>query len=134
MLIYDLDYHALTEVLAQWNEPTYRAKQIWQGLYQHHYTAPDQFTNLPKPLRFDLFQGFLSCWIRADMFRVQRIPENAVRHHPAIGEVHIGTKLDRHHLVIHLHHNSLHPTANALTTLFMIAKNIDGVPHFIVVH
>lgn len=50
-LIYDLDLFSLETLLKEWNEPTYRAKQIWQGLYQHLYQSADQFTNLPKPLR-----------------------------------------------------------------------------------
>ena len=51
MLIYDLDLIELTNLLKEWNEPAYRAKQIWQGLYQHFYNSPDEFTNLPKSLR-----------------------------------------------------------------------------------
>ena len=51
MLIYDLDLDELTNILKQWNEPAYRAKQIWQGLYQHLYNSPEQFSNLPKSLR-----------------------------------------------------------------------------------
>ena len=51
MLIYDLDPSALTNLLKEWDEPAYRAKQIWQGLYQHLWDSPEQFTNLPKPLR-----------------------------------------------------------------------------------
>lgn len=51
MLIYDLDLYSLTNLLQEWNEPSYRAKQIWQGLYQHFYNSPEQFTNLPKSLR-----------------------------------------------------------------------------------
>ena len=51
MLIYDLDFDEITNLLKEWNEPTYRAKQIWQGLYQHFWDSPDQFTNLPKSLR-----------------------------------------------------------------------------------
>jgi 23S rRNA (adenine2503-C2)-methyltransferase len=51
MLIYDLDFPALTEKLNSWNEPSYRAKQIWQGLYQHFYNSPSQFTTLSKNLR-----------------------------------------------------------------------------------
>ncbi|MFZ5857594.1 MAG: 23S rRNA (adenine(2503)-C(2))-methyltransferase RlmN [Chloroflexota bacterium] len=50
-LVYDLDLPALTELLLSWDEPSYRAKQIWQGLYQHLWNAPDQFTSLPKSLR-----------------------------------------------------------------------------------
>jgi 23S rRNA (adenine2503-C2)-methyltransferase len=51
MIIYDLNYDDLTNLLNEWDEPTYRAKQIWQGLYQHFYDSPEQFTNLPKSLR-----------------------------------------------------------------------------------
>ena len=51
MLIYDLDFEEITNLLNEWNEPAYRAKQIWQGLYQHLYNSPEQFTNLPKSLR-----------------------------------------------------------------------------------
>ncbi len=51
MLIYDFDLSAFTELLKSWDEPAYRAKQIWQGLYQQLYNSPDQFTNLSKSLR-----------------------------------------------------------------------------------
>ena len=51
MLIYDLDLPALENLFKEWNEPAYRAKQVWQGLYQHLYDSPEQFTNLPKSLR-----------------------------------------------------------------------------------
>ena len=54
MLIYDLDLPDLTKLLKTWNEPVYRARQIWQGLYQHFYDAPEQFTNLPIALRTKL--------------------------------------------------------------------------------
>ena len=58
MLIYDLDIDKLTNLLKEWNEPPYRAKQIWQGLYQHLYSTPAQFSNLPKPLREKLAEHF----------------------------------------------------------------------------
>ncbi|MCC6298329.1 MAG: 23S rRNA (adenine(2503)-C(2))-methyltransferase RlmN [Anaerolineales bacterium] len=51
MLIYDLDLDSLTNLLQEWDEPAYRAKQIWQGLYQHLYDSPEQFTNISKSLR-----------------------------------------------------------------------------------
>lgn len=50
-LIYDLDLPALTDLLKSWDAPAYRAKQIWQGLYQHFWNAPDEFTSLSKSLR-----------------------------------------------------------------------------------
>jgi len=58
MLIYDLDLPTLENLLKEWNEPTYRAKQIWQGLYHHLYSSPDQFSNLPAPLRSKLAENF----------------------------------------------------------------------------
>ncbi len=51
MLIYNYDLPSLESLLKEWGEPAYRAKQIWQGLYQHLYSSPEQFTNLSKPLR-----------------------------------------------------------------------------------
>ena len=50
-LIYDLDFDQLTELLASWGEAPYRAKQVWQGLYQQLWDTPDQFTFLPQTLR-----------------------------------------------------------------------------------
>jgi 23S rRNA (adenine2503-C2)-methyltransferase len=49
--IYDYEYSELVSLLESWGEPQYRAGQIWQGLYRHFYDAPEQFTNLPGPLR-----------------------------------------------------------------------------------
>jgi 23S rRNA (adenine2503-C2)-methyltransferase len=57
MLIYDLDISALTTLLKEWDEPAYRAKQIWQGLYQHLWDSPEYFTNLSKPLREKLAEN-----------------------------------------------------------------------------
>ena len=49
--IFDLDLSELENLLTSWGEPKYRAKQVWQGLYIHLWDHPEQFTNLPKPLR-----------------------------------------------------------------------------------
>src|SRR5688500_17792747 len=57
MLIYDLDLLSLANLLRQWNEPAYRANQMWQGLYQHIYNSPEQVTNLPKSLREKLAEN-----------------------------------------------------------------------------
>lgn len=57
-LIYDLDFAALKNTFNEWNEPAYRAKQVWQGLYRHLYSSPEQFTNLPNPLRYKLAEEF----------------------------------------------------------------------------
>ncbi len=50
-LIYDFDLPALTELFQSWDEPAYRAKQTWEGLYRHFWNAPDEFSSLPKSLR-----------------------------------------------------------------------------------
>lgn len=57
-LIYDLDFAALRNIFNEWNEPAYRAKQVWQGLYQHLYSSPQRFTNLPNTLRAKLAEEF----------------------------------------------------------------------------
>ena len=53
-LIYDLDLPMLQALLASWGQPTYRAGQIWQGLYQKLWNQPEQFSNLPETLRQQL--------------------------------------------------------------------------------
>lgn len=58
MLIYDLDRPALESLLKEWDEPAYRAKQVWQGLYRHLYSSPDQFSNLPNSLCSKLSREF----------------------------------------------------------------------------
>jgi 23S rRNA (adenine2503-C2)-methyltransferase len=68
MLIYDLDLDELTNLLQEWNEPAYRAKQIWQGLYQQLYRSPEQFTNLPKSLREKLAENLNFSPIRPKLY------------------------------------------------------------------
>ncbi|MEP0803883.1 MAG: 23S rRNA (adenine(2503)-C(2))-methyltransferase RlmN [Chloroflexota bacterium] len=58
MLLYDLDLPSLSNLLAQWGEPAYRARQIWQGLYVNLYDSPARFTNLPISLREKLAEEF----------------------------------------------------------------------------
>jgi 23S rRNA (adenine2503-C2)-methyltransferase len=55
--IYDLDFQSLEDLLKTWNEPSYRAKQIWQGLYHHLYRSPEEFSNIPKPVREKLAEN-----------------------------------------------------------------------------
>ncbi|NJC98006.1 MAG: 23S rRNA (adenine(2503)-C(2))-methyltransferase RlmN [Anaerolineae bacterium] len=57
-LISDLALQDFTELLDEWGEPAYRAKQIWQGLYKLYYHSPEQFTNLPNTLRTKLAEEF----------------------------------------------------------------------------
>ncbi len=53
-LIYDLSFSELISLLAEWGEPVYRARQIWQGLYHNFWIAPNEFTTLPASLRLKL--------------------------------------------------------------------------------
>ncbi len=54
MLIYDIDFPELVEIVKSWNQPAFRANQIWTGLYKNFWQSPDEFTNLPKTLRDQL--------------------------------------------------------------------------------
>jgi 23S rRNA (adenine2503-C2)-methyltransferase len=56
--IYDLTFPEIKAILESWNKPSYRAIQIWQGLYQHLYNSSDQFTTLPASLRAKLADNF----------------------------------------------------------------------------
>jgi 23S rRNA (adenine2503-C2)-methyltransferase len=57
-LIFDLDLTELEERFRDWGEPAYRARQVWQGLYQHLWDEPEKFTTLPRPLRLRLGEQY----------------------------------------------------------------------------
>ena len=60
--IYDLGFEELQKVVASWNEPDYRSSQIWEGLYKNLWSKPEEFTNIPLPLRNRLKQSYqFSC-------------------------------------------------------------------------
>ena len=50
MNAYDLDLAGLTERLAEWGEPAYRARQVYAGLWRRA-AAYAEMTDLSKPLR-----------------------------------------------------------------------------------
>ncbi|MBE2199203.1 MAG: 23S rRNA (adenine(2503)-C(2))-methyltransferase RlmN [Anaerolinea sp.] len=52
--LYDLSFDDLTQLLAQLGEPNFRARQIWQWLYQQHAADVSEMTNLSKSLRDEL--------------------------------------------------------------------------------
>ena len=58
MLIYDLDLPTLADQFKAWDEPPYRAAQVWRGLYRQLYASADDFTNLPKSLREKMSAAF----------------------------------------------------------------------------
>ena len=69
-LILDLDFPQLEKDLTQWGEPSYRARQIWQGLYRNLWNSFDEFSNLPKSLRDRL----------SDQYSFSHITPAATRH------------------------------------------------------
>ena len=56
-LIFNLSLPELTSLLTEWDEPTYRARQIWQGLYHDFWNTPKEFTILPASLRQKLSES-----------------------------------------------------------------------------
>ena len=57
-IIYDFSLSELTDIFSSWNEPSYRATQLWQGLYQQFWDSPEQFTNFSAQLRQKLGSEF----------------------------------------------------------------------------
>jgi 23S rRNA (adenine2503-C2)-methyltransferase len=57
-LIYDLDYAELEMLMKDWQQPSFRARQIWQGLYKNFWRQADEFTTLPAGMRQQLAQTF----------------------------------------------------------------------------
>lgn len=50
-LIFDFNLNDFTNLLQSLDEPAYRARQIWQGIYKQLWDTADHFTSLPKSLR-----------------------------------------------------------------------------------
>jgi 23S rRNA (adenine2503-C2)-methyltransferase len=50
-LVYDVTLSELVSLMIEWDEPVYRARQIWQGLYRQYWNSPSKFTNIPTSLR-----------------------------------------------------------------------------------
>lgn len=57
-LIYDLNFNELVAELDSWNEPTYRAKQVWEGMYKNVLHDPNEYSNLPIQFREKLAKHF----------------------------------------------------------------------------
>lgn len=57
-LIYDLSYDDLLDMVNTWGLPSYRADQIWHGLYVKLWSDPGQFTSLPLELRQRIDDNF----------------------------------------------------------------------------
>ncbi|GAB1420493.1 23S rRNA (adenine(2503)-C(2))-methyltransferase RlmN [Anaerolineales bacterium] len=48
--IYELDFEALTEMILNWGEPRFRAKQLYEWLYDKQVDTFSEMSNLPKSL------------------------------------------------------------------------------------
>jgi 23S rRNA (adenine2503-C2)-methyltransferase len=57
-LIFDRSFSALESYLEALGEPSYRAVQLWEGLYQSLVTSAAQISNLPLDLREKLARDF----------------------------------------------------------------------------
>lgn len=56
--IFDQDLEDFQAMLNTWHQPSYRAQQIWQGLYRRLWSGLDQFSNLPLDLRKKLRDAY----------------------------------------------------------------------------
>lgn len=56
--ILDLGKEELQAYFQAMNQPAFRFKQVWQGLYGSHFRSWDQFTTLPKEIRQKLQDEF----------------------------------------------------------------------------
>lgn len=63
-LIYDLDLVDFQALMSAWDQPSYRAVQIWQGLYQQLWSSAEAFTTLSKELRDRLAEYFAFSHLR----------------------------------------------------------------------
>ncbi len=66
LFIFDLDFPDLVKIMASYEEPAYRALQIWQGLYRQLWKLPDEFSTLPRELRHILADSFEFSHLQVD--------------------------------------------------------------------
>ena len=57
-LVYDYSREDLTPLFQEWNEPPYRVKQLWEGLYRHLWEDINDFTPFSIELRDRISQDF----------------------------------------------------------------------------
>jgi 23S rRNA (adenine2503-C2)-methyltransferase len=50
-LIYDLSKDDWLRLITELGQPKFRVDQIWQGIYQNNWNAPEQFSMLPLTIR-----------------------------------------------------------------------------------
>jgi 23S rRNA (adenine2503-C2)-methyltransferase len=57
-LIYNFSFEELKGIFDGWDEPPFRAIQIWEGLYSLLWKSSVEFTNIPKDLKLKLDEEF----------------------------------------------------------------------------
>lgn len=83
--LYDFSLSRLADLLVSWNEPSYRARQVYRHLYQRLCTSVEAMTDLPVSLREHLKRETLlgtmdlvavrlgdEGWTRKALFRLER--------------------------------------------------------------
>lgn len=65
-LVYDLSFQDLLDLCDKYNEPAFRAKQVWEGLYIQFWQSTEEMTTLPIQFRQQLtdelvFSSFTTC-------------------------------------------------------------------------
>ncbi len=74
--LYDLTLSDLTALVSKWGQPHYRAKQVWNWLYQQKVTAIEQMTNLPSVLRQQLAE---ETSLGAMLIQTERVARDGTR-------------------------------------------------------
>ena len=57
-LIHDLDFEELCDSIKEFNQPAYRAKQVWEWLYKKYAIDWSEFKNIPSALQTQLADKF----------------------------------------------------------------------------
>ncbi|HEY1408039.1 MAG TPA: hypothetical protein VF434_03810, partial [Promineifilum sp.] len=55
--LYDLSIEEVIDLMVAWEQPAFRARQVWGWLYQHFAPDFEAMTNLPIALRERLSAG-----------------------------------------------------------------------------
>src|SRR6266508_283026 len=63
------------------------------------------------------------------MLGIQRIPQDSVRDHPAVGEKYVRAELHRDHFVIYLNNNPMDPATHSFFIFLVIAIHLNRIAH-----
>ena len=99
-------------------------RRPWHGcaLARASVCAADQYSGITT------WAAFLGEARVADLIRAERVPEDAIRHHPAVRQKHIRSELHGDQLVVHLDHDALDPAADAFAIQIVVAEDLHASP------